>query len=129
MLSEKDLQDLGAAARLIVDVIERHNVHEELAAERRTLFRLLTNEKPPDTGTSDGQEREFVEFTEKEIYKMPKIFKSLIIIKKKRCRIRRRQCGSATTYEIRFRSDGYNISASGKTKELAKANFLKKKIC
>lgn len=126
MLSNQDLQDLQTATRLLVELIERHNVQGENAAERRALFRLIPNEKPPATRGADGKEQDFVEFTEKEIYKMPKIFKTLIIIKKKRCRIRRRQCGSATTYEIRFRSDGFNISACGKTKELAKANFLKK---
>ncbi|MBQ4269077.1 MAG: hypothetical protein IJB97_05445 [Clostridia bacterium] len=85
------------------------------------------NKNPSDVPTSDGAEREFVEFTEKEIKQMPKIFKTLIVIKKRRCRIRRRKSGeNSETYEIRFRADGYNVTACGKTRELAKANFLKK---
>ena len=58
---------------------------------------------------------------------MPAHFKRLIIIQKKRCRIRVHQSGqNSTTYEIRYRSDGYNVSACGKTIELAKANFIQK---
>lgn len=68
-----------------------------------------------------------VEFTEKEIKTMPKHIKRLMIINKKRCRIRTHASGKNTvTYEIRFRRDGYDISASGKTIDLAKENFLEK---
>lgn len=67
------------------------------------------------------------DFNEKELNAMPKHIKKLILIDKKRCRLRTRQSGKNTlTYEIRFRRDGYNISASGKTVELAKANFIEK---
>ena len=70
---------------------------------------------------------DFVEFTEKEILQMPKHFQRLIILDKKRCRLRVRASGeNTTTYQIRYRRDGYNVSACGKTIELAKANFLKK---
>ena len=57
---------------------------------------------------------------------MPTNFRKLIIVNRKRCRMRRRPCGDGYTYEIRFRAQGYNLSASGKTVELAKANMLKK---
>lgn len=86
-------------------------------------------ETPPCVEHADGEECGFVEFTEKEISKMPKIIRSLIIIKKRRCRIRYRKNGNSKnsySYEIRFRSDGYSVTACGKTKELAKQNFLEK---
>ncbi len=68
-----------------------------------------------------------VEFTDEEMKTMPKIFKRLIVLQKKRCRLRKHVSGKdTTTYEIRFRRDGYDISASGKTIELAKANFIEK---
>ena len=76
--------------------------------------------------TSDKLEEGFVEFTDKEILTMPTNFRKLIIVNRKRCRMRRRPCGDGYTYEIRFRAQGYNLSASGKTVELAKANMLKK---
>lgn len=57
---------------------------------------------------------------------MPQHFRKLIIVNRKRCHMRRRPCGSGYTYEIRFRGNGYNISASGKTVELARENMLRK---
>lgn len=69
----------------------------------------------------------FVEFTDEEIKTMPKHIKKLIIVQNKRCRLRTKQSGKETiTYEIRLRREGYNISASGKTIDIAKANFIKK---
>ena len=68
-----------------------------------------------------------VEFTKQEMKQMPKEIKKLILIDKKRCRLRTHSSGSkTTTYEIRFRSNGYNVSACGKTIALAKANMLVK---
>lgn len=68
-----------------------------------------------------------VQFTDKEIQQMPKIFRKLILIQKKRCRLRTRQSGKdGTTYEIRYRRDGYDVHACGKTIEIAKANFIEK---
>ena len=57
---------------------------------------------------------------------MPQSFRRLIVIQKKRCRMRKHVCGKTFTYEIRYRADGYNVSACGKTIELAKQNFLEK---
>lgn len=68
-----------------------------------------------------------VQFTDKEIQQMPKIFRRLILIQKKRCRLRTRQSGKdGTTYEIRYRRDGYDVHVCGKTIEIAKANFIEK---
>ncbi len=68
-----------------------------------------------------------IEFTDKEISLMPKKIQRLIIIQKKRCRIRTHKSGkNSFTYEIRFRRDGYNVTANGKTIELAKANMIEK---
>ena len=68
-----------------------------------------------------------VEFTKQEMKQMPKEIKKLILIDKKRCRLRTHISGkNTTTYEIRFRSNGYDVSACGKTIALAKANMLEK---
>lgn len=139
MLSPRDLQELEQAARLIISIIERHNVSEENATERRALFRVVhSNKTPPateptanffknetDEGTSDA-EKGFVQFNEEEILTMPKKIQRLIILQKRRCRLRTRKCGKSYTYEIRLRREGYNVSATGKTIELAKANMLRK---
>lgn len=80
----------------------------------------------PDVGTS-GENVRSVEFTEKEIQQMPKQFKTKYRINKKIVSCRYHHCGgNSYTYELRYRAEGYNISASGKTIERAKARFLKK---
>ena len=131
MLTEKDLQDIEQAAFLLISVVERLRIHNEEAAERRKAFQMISGteqRKTPDAGTSDGLTKPgFVEFTDKEIKQMPKYIQRLIIIEKKRCRLRTRTSGkNSITYQIRFRRDGYNISACGVTIEIAKQNFLEK---
>lgn len=69
----------------------------------------------------------FLKFTEKDILKMPKKFKKQFIINGCITQARKRvddryKC----SYEIRYRRNGYNISASGKTIEIAKDNFIRK---
>ena len=80
-----------------------------------------------DVGTSDGLEEGFVYFTDQEILQMPKTFKKLILCNRKRCRLRVHESGkNSTTYEIRYRRDGFELSACGKTVELAKAKMIEK---
>ena len=79
-----------------------------------------------DVGETSAEEQGFVEFTDKEILQMPQKFRKMIIVNRKRCRMRKHPSGNGYTYEIRYRHEGYNISACGKTIELAKANMLKK---
>lgn len=86
----------------------------------------LAKREKPDVGTP-GENVGFVEFTEKEIQQMPKQFKTEYRIKKKIVHVRHHKCGANSwTYELRYRKNGYNITACGKTIEIAKANFLKK---
>ena len=138
------LQQIGENVKkariLLSEILGEHDASEDVAGYKRSLFRFVQNDvvsfpfvsretgkEKSEVGTSDTQKQGFVNFTEKEISQMPAHFKRLIIIQKKRCRIRVHQSGqNSTTYEIRYRSDGYNVSACGKTIELAKANFIKK---
>ena len=69
---------------------------------------------------------EILEFTDKEISKMPKFFRKLFRTNGVRAHIRLRQRGNSITYEIRCRSGGRNISAGGQTVEEAKARFIQK---
>lgn len=81
----------------------------------------------PNIEALENLEEGFVEFTEKEIEQMPKNFRKLILANRKRCRLRIHESGkSTTTYELRYRRDGYDLSACGKTIELAKANMIEK---
>ena len=79
----------------------------------------------PDAGTS-GESQGFVEFTDKEIKQMPKHIQGLMIVNRQRCHWRKRKSGNGFSYEVRFRAKGLNLSASGKTKELAKENMKRK---
>lgn len=100
--------------------------------DKRAVLRASTVASGKQSTTTKSIEKEYakqgiVEFTDEEIKTMPKQIRRLIIIQKKRCRIRTHVSGKDTfTYEIRFRRDGYDVSASGKTIELAKENFLVK---
>ena len=64
-------------------------------------------------------------FSEKEIAKMPKSFKQEYRVQGCTAHIRKRKSGKETfTYEIRYRRNGYNVTASAKTIEEAKEKFL-----
>lgn len=69
---------------------------------------------------------ELLEFTQKEISKMPKQFKTLFKTNGVRAHVRKRIRNNSINYEIRFRAADYNISASGVTLEEAKHNFIRK---
>ena len=106
----------------------------DAAEDFRPALRVLPMEIPfpgkiekTDAGTSAEEEKGFVYFSDKEIQQMPKNIQNLIILNKKRCRIRKHPSGRRTfTYEIRYRRDGYDVSACGVSIELAKEKMLEK---
>ena len=112
--------------------------NELIIIDGNDLAGLLSAAFPPDDEQQGGGQSceikakelakwGIVEFTDAEIKTMPKSFRRLIIINNKRCRLRTHASGKeTTTFEIRFRRDGFDISASGKTIELAKMNFIEK---
>lgn len=66
-----------------------------------------------------------IEFTQKEIEKMPERFQKIFILQNKIVRCRKRKSGrKATNYEIRYRREGFNISVSSNDLESAKAKFV-----
>ena len=106
----------------------------DAAEDFRPALRVLPKELPfpgkiekTDAGTSAEEEKGFVYFTDKEIEQMPRRIQNLIILNQKRCRIRKHPSGRRSfTYEIRYRRDGYDVSASGVTVELAKQKMIEK---
>ena len=57
---------------------------------------------------------------------MDKTFKKEFIINGLAAHVRRRlRCKNSVNYEIRYRRNGYDITAYGTTLEIAKENFLK----
>lgn len=98
---------------------------KELLGKLEGLERQFGTSSPPQT--QDWAENRFLKFTEKEISQMPK--KIRIVIRECDCTVyaRKRTTGRyKCSYEIQFNRKGYRISASGRTKEEAKARFIEK---
>lgn len=105
---------------LMQEIISNSFSLEELGQIKEKIIEITSKDKTTE-------EKGIAEFTEKELNAMPKTIKKLLLLDKKRCRLRTRKSGkNSVIYEIRFRREGYNITATGKTVELAKANFLSK---
>lgn len=67
----------------------------------------------------------FLHFNEKEICKMPKTFKKEFRVYGCTARVRKRTDGRyVCSYEIRYRRNGYNISISATTLDVAKVRFV-----
>lgn len=134
MVSEEDLQILERAAIDILHVVQRNRISEEVAQEKRNLFYIVKNAPMPTQNVMNSapenneEENEgIVKFTEKEIQSMPKTLQRIMRVGKFNVRVRKRETGNNKfTYELRYRKNGFVIEACGKTKELAKANFLEK---
>ena len=68
-----------------------------------------------------------LKFTDKEISKMPKTFKKEFRVDGCTAHVRKRSDARyRCSYEIRYRKNGYNISASARTLEEAKEKFIEK---
>ena len=91
--------------------------------EKQRLIKEITALSEEESG--DCWER-LLKFTEKEISKMPKYFKSRFRTQGLWANIRKRKRGNSINYEVRCRNHGYNISASGTTQEEAKERFIEK---
>lgn len=92
-----------------------------------SIIKETANGELTDDLKEELAKKGIVNFTEKEINSMPKYKKTLLVLEKKHCRIRKKKSGKdGYTYEIRFRRNGYNVSACGITIQIAKENFLEK---
>ncbi len=69
---------------------------------------------------------DILEFTEKELSKMPKEFRKIFKTNDVRAHVRKRIRGNSVNFEIRYRRKGLNISANAPTLEAAKTKFIQK---
>lgn len=93
------------------------------------IEQLEKNYTPPPHNVSllTTTESRFLKFDEKEIFKMPKTFRKQFRAQGCTAHIRKRTDGRYNcSYEIRYNKNGYHISASGTTLEVAKARFIEK---
>jgi integrase len=117
--SPKADESIQFILRLADNTVKAETLEGLIQSGQRKVEKSTLNEQDIKQG--------IVEFTKQEMKQMPKEIRKLILIDKKRCRLRTHISGkNTTTYEIRFRSNGYDVSACGKTIALAKANILKK---
>ena len=126
MTTKEEQEKLFEAVQLLMEIYKE--LSERTAPPN---LRIIEGKRKPielvfPSTNAENLEEGIVEFTEKEIQQIPQHFRNLLVVNRKRCYLRRRACGNGYTYEIRFRCDGYNISASGKTVELARKNMLHK---
>lgn len=93
------------------------------------LLESTIKEVPERKGELEGKTAGFLKFTEKELQKLPMKFRKHFKINQYYVSARKRVRGkNSCSIEIRYRHerDGYNISASGRTVDEAKARFIEK---
>lgn len=116
---------------ILCDLLAELDASDTYATSRRERFRVLAGraepkEKPDLSAGGELSDQGIIQFTDEEMKKMPEFIQKAIFINRKKCYLRTRECGQSYTYEIRFRRDGYNVSACGKTIKQAKERFIKK---
>jgi integrase len=121
--------EINFAANYIAKLALEDNGAEKVNLAIESLLSTCEKEANLSTPKNDDfqQVSSIIIFTQKEIQKMDKNFKNIIIANGLTAKVYTRKSGYyQTTYEIRFRSHGYNFSCTAKTIELLKAEFLQK---
>ncbi len=87
---------------------------------------IVEGGSPPLSYQIQSNNTEYLDLTEKEISKMPKQFRKEFRTNNLRAHVRKRTRGNSTSFEIRCRKGGLNITATGSTLEEAKLKFIQK---
>lgn len=99
----------------------------QAAADSITLDKLKMLTDSSNNTINKLTESSEVLFSEKEILKMPKTFRKEFRVQGCTARVRKRKSGKHTwNYEIRYRRNGYNVTASANKLDEAKAKFIEK---
>lgn len=93
----------------------------ETAFIKSNLVMLSNEQEKSDVGTSEVR-KDFVEFTEKEINKMPQKYRKIFRTNKRNAHVRKHR----SVYEIRIQINGYRIEVYSKYLDVAKEKFIKK---
>ena len=121
--------EINFAANYIASIAKEDNSVEKVNIAIQSL--LTTYEKEAKISTAKNENftptTSIIKFTQKETLKMDSKFKKIFIANGLVATVRIRKSGYyQTTYEIRFRSHGYNISCTSKNLDVAKAEFIRK---
>ena len=121
--------EINFTATYITSIAKEDNAIDKVNIALQSL--LSTYQK--EANVSMGKRNKFtpvtsiIKFTQKEISNIEKKFKKIFIANGLVATVRIRKSGYyQTTYEIRFRSQGYNISCTSKDLNVAKAEFIRK---
>ena len=127
-MTEQELNNILKAIRAIPegnDELARTVL--KVAADSITLDKLKTLTDSSNNTINKLTESSEVLFSEKEILKMPKTFRKEFRVQGCTARVRKRKSGKHTwNYEIRYRRNGYNVTASANKLDEAKAKFIEK---
>ena len=121
--------EINFAANYIAKLALEDNGAEKVNLAIESLLSTCEKEAALSTPKNDDfqQVSSIIIFSQKEIQKMDKDFKNIIIANGLTAKVYTRKSGYyQATYEIRFRSHCYNFSCTAKTIELLKAEFLQK---
>ncbi len=121
--------EINFVANYIASIAKEDNAVEKVNIAIQSL--LTTYEKEAKISTAKNENftptTSIIKFTQKETLKMDSKFKKIFIANGLVATVRIRKSGYyQTTYEIRFRSHGYNISCTSKNLDVAKAEFIRK---
>ena len=122
-------QEINFAAIYIASIAKEENAVEKVNIAIQSLLSSYDMEAKVSTAKNGNftPVTSIIKFTQKEILKMDPKFKKIFIANGLVATVRLRKSGYyQTTYEIRFRSHGYNISCTSKNLEEAKAEFIRK---
>lgn len=118
------------SSKLVVLSMDKEQNQEEIAKISEELAVLQRQMESENSASSPENEAEgFVKFTKKEILQMPTKFRKVFLLggavvrayKRKSCNQGKR---TVYNYELRCRSDGYNVYASSNDLDEAKRKFL-----
>ena len=122
-------QELKLSTKLIKNYASQPDADEKIELLLESLFACYPQEQKDSLSVqenSGSSASTIIIFKPKELGKMEKTFKKEFIGNGLAAHVRRRiRCKNSVNYEIRYRRNGYDITAYGTTLEIAKENFLK----
>ena len=122
-------QEINFAAIYIASIAKEDNAVEKVNIAIQSLLSSYDMEAKVSTAKNVNftPTTSIITFTQKEVSKMDPKFKKILIANGLTAKVYIRKSGYyQTTYEIRFRSHGYNFSCTAKTIDKLKAEFLRK---
>ena len=115
ILTKDDYTGLTEVLSILNRIVKNAVMSELEEAHEQKFNKFLKNGVILNTYTQEDSEM-----------KQPKTFKKFIRIEGCDVRIRTRKCGKDLSFELRYRKNGINISASAKDKEIAIKKFTEK---